>query len=54
MVKDKEELSVQIDRLLSDRKLAQRMGELAFAVIAANSGATRKTIDAVSGFIGGA
>ena len=54
MVKDKEELSVQMDRLLSDRKLAQRMGELAFAVIAANSGATRKTIDAVSGFIGGA
>lgn len=54
MVKDKEELSVQIDRLLSDRGLAKSIGERAFAVIAANSGATRKTIDAVSGFIGGA
>jgi 3-deoxy-D-manno-octulosonic-acid transferase len=54
MVKDKEEFSVQIDRLLSDRALAKRIGERAFAVIAANSGATRKTIDAVSGFIGGA
>jgi len=54
MVKDKEELSVQIDRLLSDRALAKSIGERAFAVIAANSGAAGKTIDAVSGFIGGA
>jgi 3-deoxy-D-manno-octulosonic-acid transferase len=54
MVKDKDELSVQIDKLLSDRALAKSIGERAFAVIAANSGATRKTIDAVSGFIGGA
>jgi len=54
MVKDKEDLYVQIDKLLSDRELAKSIGERAFAVIAANSGATRKTIDAVSGFIGGA
>lgn len=54
MVKDKEELSVQIDKLLSDRALAKSIGERAFAVIAANSGAAGKTIDAVSGFIGGA
>jgi 3-deoxy-D-manno-octulosonic-acid transferase len=54
MVKDKEELYVQIDKLLSDRELAKSIGERAFAVIAANSGAAGKTIDAVSGFIGGA
>ncbi len=54
MVKDKEELYVQIDKLLSDRELAKSIGERAFAVIAANSGAAGRTIDAVSGFIGGA
>lgn len=52
MVKDKEDLYGQLDNLLSDKELMHRIGERAFAVIAANSGATRKTIDAVSRFLG--
>jgi 3-deoxy-D-manno-octulosonic-acid transferase len=52
MVKDKEDLYVQLDNLLSDKELMHRIGERAFAVIAANSGATRKTIEAVSRFLG--
>jgi 3-deoxy-D-manno-octulosonic-acid transferase len=52
MVKDKEDLYVQLDNLLSDKELMRRIGERAFAVIAANSGATRKTIEAVSRFLG--
>jgi 3-deoxy-D-manno-octulosonic-acid transferase len=51
MVRDKEELYVQILKLLSDDELAKRIGEKAFSVIAANSGAAKKTIEAVSRFI---
>jgi len=48
MVKDKAELYDQLDNLLSDKELAQRMGERAFNVIEMNSGSSKKTIDAVS------
>ena len=51
MVRDKEELYVQMLNLLSHKELAQQIGERAFSVIAANSGAAKKTIDAVSRFI---
>jgi 3-deoxy-D-manno-octulosonic-acid transferase len=51
MVKDKAELYVQIDNLLSDKELARTMGERAFSVIEMNSGAARKTIDAVGRLI---
>jgi 3-deoxy-D-manno-octulosonic-acid transferase len=51
MVKDKEELYDQLDKLLTDKELAGTMGEKAFNVIAANSGATARTIDAVHGLI---
>jgi len=51
MVKDKEELYVKLDNLLSDKQLSAAMGEKAFKVIAANSGATLRTIDAVHGLI---
>jgi 3-deoxy-D-manno-octulosonic-acid transferase len=51
MVKDKEELYAKLDNLLSDKKLSLSMGERAFKVIAANSGATARTIDAVQGLI---
>jgi hypothetical protein len=51
MVKDKKELYVQIDSLLSDNELARRIGERAFSVIEMNSGAARKTIDAVGRLI---
>ena len=51
MVKDKEELYTALDNLLSDKKKASEMGLRAYDVIAANSGATAKTIDAVSGLI---
>lgn len=47
MVKDKTELYIQIDNLLSDKELARSMGERAFSVIETNSGAAQKTIDAV-------
>lgn len=52
MVKDKEDLFLQLQALLSDRKAAAAMGERAFGVIAANSGATARTIDAIGGLIG--
>jgi 3-deoxy-D-manno-octulosonic-acid transferase len=48
MVKDKAELYTQVDNLLSDRELSRRIGERAFEVIAANSGATKKTLDSIS------
>ena len=48
MVKDKTELYNQTFNLLSDQELARRIGERAFGVIAANAGATKKTLDAVS------
>ncbi|MBS1127756.1 MAG: kdtA [Nitrospirae bacterium] len=51
MVKDKEELYVKLDNLLSDKQLSSTMGEKAFKVIAANSGATARTIDAVNRLI---
>ena len=47
MVKDKEELYIKLDNLLFDKQLSSVMGEKAFKVIAANSGATVRTIDAV-------
>jgi 3-deoxy-D-manno-octulosonic-acid transferase len=47
MVKDKEELYGKLDNLLSDKQLSAAMGEKAFKIIAANSGATARTIDAV-------
>ena len=51
MVKDKTELYVQIDKLLSDKELARSIGERAFSVIEMNSGAARKTIEAVGRLI---
>ncbi len=47
MVKDKAELYTQMDNLLSDQELSRRIGERAFGVIAANSGATKKTLAAI-------
>jgi 3-deoxy-D-manno-octulosonic-acid transferase len=52
MVKDKGELYVQLDTLLSDPERAKRMGERAFRVIEANSGAAKKTIDAIGRLLG--
>jgi 3-deoxy-D-manno-octulosonic-acid transferase len=52
MVKDKEELYLRFHNLLSDKDAAKRMGELAFRVIEQNSGAAKKTIDAVGRLIG--
>jgi 3-deoxy-D-manno-octulosonic-acid transferase len=51
MVKDKEELYGKLDNLLFDKELAHSIGERAFKVIAANSGATARTIDAIHGLI---
>lgn len=51
LVKDKEELYAKLDSLLSDKALAVSMGEKAYQVIAANSGATAKTIDSIHGLI---
>jgi 3-deoxy-D-manno-octulosonic-acid transferase len=51
MVKDKNELYTQLDNLLSNKDLANRMGERAFQVIEANSGAATKTINAISRLI---
>lgn len=48
-VKDKEELYLKLDMLLLDNDLALSMGEKAYSVIAANSGATSRTLDAVNG-----
>ena len=52
LVKDKQELYVQADKLLSDKNYSQQIGNRAFTVIEANSGAAKRTIDAVSGLIG--
>ncbi|MHB8844114.1 MAG: 3-deoxy-D-manno-octulosonic acid transferase [Nitrospirota bacterium] len=52
MVRDKEELYARLDNLLADKELSASMGEKAFKVIAANSGATARTINAVHGLIG--
>ncbi len=47
MVKDKTDLYVQLESLLSDPERARSMGERAFRVIEANSGAATKTIEAI-------
>jgi 3-deoxy-D-manno-octulosonic-acid transferase len=52
LVKDKEELYTESDKLLSNRTLAQEIGMRAFSVIEANSGAATRTIDAVGRLIG--
>jgi len=49
VVKDKEELYHKLDNLLSDRELAASMGVNAFSIIAKNSGATARTLEAISG-----
>jgi 3-deoxy-D-manno-octulosonic-acid transferase len=51
MVKDKAELYLQFANLLADKERTKRMGERAFSVIETNSGAARKTIEAVNGLI---
>jgi 3-deoxy-D-manno-octulosonic-acid transferase len=51
MVKDKGELYAQLDALLSDHERAQHLGECAFRVIEANSGAAKKTIDTIGRLI---
>ncbi len=51
LVKDKEELYVQCEKLLADRDLTRDLGSRAFSVIESNSGAAKKTIDAVSTLI---
>lgn len=48
LVKDTEELYVEAEKLLSEPDYAQQVGMKAFSVIEANSGAAKKTIDAVS------
>ncbi len=52
LVKDKQELYIQANKLLSDKNYSQQVGNRAFTVIEANSGAAKRTIDAVSGLIG--
>lgn len=52
LVKDKEELYTESDKLLSNRALAQEIGMRAFSVIEANSGAATRTIEAVGRLIG--
>jgi 3-deoxy-D-manno-octulosonic-acid transferase len=51
LVKDKKDLYDQFDNLLSNKELAKRVGEQAFSVIEMNSGAARKTLDAVGRLI---
>jgi 3-deoxy-D-manno-octulosonic-acid transferase len=51
MVKDIKDLYVQFDNLLSNNELARSVGERAFSVIEMNSGAARKTLDAVGRLI---
>jgi 3-deoxy-D-manno-octulosonic-acid transferase len=51
LVKDKDELQLKAEKLLSDKDYAWQIGSKAFAVIEANSGATSRTIDAVSKLI---
>jgi len=51
MVKDKAELYTQLENLLSEPDRAKRMGERAFRVIESNSGAAKKTMDAISRLI---
>lgn len=53
MVKDKEELYINMDNLLSDEEERRRIGERAFGVIAVNSGAAMRTIEAVDRLLSG-
>lgn len=47
VVKDKGELYTQMDNLLSDEELSRTIGQKAYEVIAANSGATVRTLEAI-------
>ncbi len=51
MVKDKSELYDQLDSLLANPERARSIGEQAFRVIEANSGAAKKTLDAIGRLI---
>ena len=51
MVKDKGELYAELSALLTDGERAKSMGERAFRVIEANTGAAKKTIEAISRLI---
>jgi 3-deoxy-D-manno-octulosonic-acid transferase len=51
MVRDKGDLYIQLEGLLSDPERAKRIGERAYGVIAANSGSAKKTIDAIGRLI---
>ena len=51
LVKDKEELYTQFEKLLSDQEYARQIGARAFGVIEVNSGSALRTINAVSGLI---
>jgi 3-deoxy-D-manno-octulosonic-acid transferase len=51
LVRDKEELYLQTEKLLSDRELAHQIGNRAFSIIEANSGAAKRTIEEVSRLI---
>jgi len=51
MVKDKGELYAELNALLADGSRAKSMGERAFRVIEANTGAAKKTIEAISRLI---
>ena len=51
MVKDKGELYAELNALLADGARAKSMGERAFRVIEANTGAAKKTIEAISRLI---
>jgi 3-deoxy-D-manno-octulosonic-acid transferase len=53
MVKDKAELYVQFDNLLSDQEKARSMGAKAFQVIETNAGAAKKTIAVVDRILSG-
>ncbi|HWR73890.1 MAG TPA: 3-deoxy-D-manno-octulosonic acid transferase [Nitrospirota bacterium] len=47
IVKDKGELYTQMDNLLSNEELSKKIGQKAYEVIAANSGATVRTLEAI-------
>lgn len=51
MVRDKADLSLKLEELLSDPERAKRMGERAYGVIAANSGSAKKTLEIIGGLI---
>jgi 3-deoxy-D-manno-octulosonic-acid transferase len=53
LVRDKEELYLELDNLLSNKQRAAEMGQKAHQVIAANSGATLRTIETIRKLIRG-